>query len=152
VPLGRTRGPTFHRSGNVDAPILRIDGLRHSFFIPKTVVVGGQWSVRIAGCPPIAVPHFPTERKCGPPSITVSALSRDTWTSEGLAFPFIEILFLFSAHQPRPASRILRWIFSVPPAIYSVTQLPIMIRCSDSRLSGRQGAPISPTVIYLCTR
>ena len=28
----------------------------------------------------------------GPPSITVSALSRDTWTSEGFDLPFVEVL------------------------------------------------------------
>jgi hypothetical protein len=45
----------------------------------------------------------------GPPSITVSALSRDTWTSEGFAFPFEEVLiFAFRtggpAFEPRKLS------------------------------------------------
>ena len=64
----------------------------------------------------------------------MSALSRDTWTSEGFAFPFVEVFdFVFcsstKARFQNPAVDA-----SVPPAIYSVTKLPIMIRCPDSRL------------------
>ena len=59
----------------------------------------------------------------GPPSITVSALSRDTWTGEGfLIFPSWKVLGLrlLSLISPRLAFRILQWNL-VPPTIYPVT-------------------------------
>ena len=44
----------------------------------------------------LTTPLKPKEGLNGAPSITVSALSRDTWTSEGFAFPFVEVLFFDS--------------------------------------------------------
>ena len=38
-------------------------------------------------------PHTTKTVLSGPPSITVSALSRDTLSVEGFDFPFVEVLF-----------------------------------------------------------
>src|SRR5271165_6720588 len=51
---------------------------------------------------------------CGPPSITVSALSRDTYLVEGFCFSFVESFCFCSCLclaliAPRLAFRILRW-------------------------------------------
>ena len=94
--------------------------------------------------------------KDGPPSITVSALSRDTSSSEGFDFPFVEgfvfALAVFSAHRPRPALRITQWKL-VPLTIYPVSELLTMIRCSDSPTVLREARrPISPTMNYFFTR
>ena len=87
--------------------------------------------------------EFKKRARMGHPSITVSALSRDTWTGRKvLTFPFVEgfgVAFAF-AHATKARLRILRWNFG-SPTIYPVTPLPTMIRCSDSpTCSGRQGA------------
>jgi hypothetical protein len=74
----------------------------------------------------------------GHPSITVSALSRDTYSREGFlgfAFPFVEDFFLvlplFLLIDQGPLLRISQWN-GVPLTIYSVSRLAIRIRCSDS--------------------
>ena len=57
----------------------------------------------------------------GPPSITVSALSRDTWTCEGFAFPFVEVFVLVLCSSTKARLQNPAVDRSVPPAIYSVT-------------------------------
>lgn len=81
--------------------------------------------------------HPGLKARPGPPSITVSALSRDTPAVEGfLFFPSWEVFAFVVAFAFRSSTKArfqnLAVDHSVPPAIYSVTELPTMIRCSDS--------------------
>src|SRR5712692_8842179 len=102
---------------------------------------------------------FSSEARCGPPSITVSALSRDTSSgrvvnplpsrhlASGFAFPLVEgfgVAFVFCSFDQGPLLE-SRGGKLVPPTIYPVPLLPIMIRCSNSpTFSGRQGSPNQP--------
>jgi hypothetical protein len=81
---------------------------------------------------PAEIRSLPSARRChmrfrpqaGPPSITVSALSRDTSSHEGFDFPFVEgfafAVAIVFAHRPRPALRITQWKL-VPLTIYPVS-------------------------------
>jgi len=88
------------------------------------------------------IPTLAKSARVGQPSITVSALSRDTCRLRGVGFdfPFVErfwfgccvwCCFLFFAHRPRLASRILRWKLGSTSHLFGHL-LPTMIRDSDS--------------------
>src|SRR5271157_4879335 len=98
----------------------------------------------------------------GPPSITVSALSRDTCTGEGFDFPFVEgfgfavalgVAFAVALlMRPRPAFRILRWKFGSTNHLsgHSISDHDSLFRLPDS--FGEARRPIRPTMSYWPTR
>jgi len=96
-------------------------------------------------------PHPSKTGLGGPPSITVSALSRDTCSRGGFvgfAFPFVEgfdfgVAFDVCSFGQGSRLRILQWN-SVPLTIYPVSPLPIMIRCADSPTPRGGKAPNQP--------
>src|SRR5713226_1900111 len=105
-------------------------------------------------CVPLPTPTFQKARP-GAPSITVSALSRDTYsvrggplipaTTRGFDFPFLELLVLrlrlLFAHSTQGSLSESRGGSFGSTNHLSDHGLPTMIRCSDSpTVSGRQGA------------
>src|SRR6266849_1260027 len=99
--------------------------------------------------------HSQSTRMNGAPSITVSALSRDTYsvrggplipaTTRGFDFPFVELLVLrlrlLFAHSTQGSLSESRGGSFGSTNHLSDHGLPTMIRCSDSpTVSGRQGA------------
>ena len=108
----------------------------------------------------------PKPAEAGAPSITVSALSRDTssepvtillpWSpTAGFAFPFVEgfgVAFVFCSFRPRPAFRIARWKTGSTNHLSghftsdhdSLFELPDFL--------GEARRPIRPTMSYWPTR
>src|SRR5271157_275981 len=93
----------------------------------------------------------------GPPSITVSALSRDTWTSEGFWFfpswkVLVLLLVLLLLMRPRPAFRIARWKLGSTNHLsgHCRSDHDSLFRLPDLFREARR--PISPTMSYSFTR
>src|SRR5271157_504715 len=109
------------------------------------------------GAPTVVLLERKPKPKGGPPSITVSALSRDTWTSEGFWFfpswkVLVLLLVLLLLMRPRPAFRIARWKLGSTNHLsgHCRSDHDSLFRLPDLFREARR--PISPTMSYSFTR
>jgi hypothetical protein len=151
-------------SNDTAPPVQGLDGQETGCRVPQVRVRSLDANLGSSERPKNSVQHSncplkPTPGLSGPPSITLSALSRDTWTREGFDLLFVEglplplLLPLLFAHATKARFQNPAVERVVPPTIYPVTVLPTMIRCSDSPTFFREARrPISPTMTYCFTR